>query len=81
MWDWAYPSNCKSNQAKILYGHIKHMKMYYGKYSGQIEFINILFIGLKLLNKSYQIYQTRTSCIIWKNNEVASGVLLWFKLG
>ena len=43
MRDHTYFSNRISGQAEILQGSTGHMKLYCGKFSGHIEFENILF--------------------------------------
>jgi hypothetical protein len=56
------------------------MKLYFDNFLGQIEFRNILFRGLKLLDKSCQICQIRPLCIVWDISGATSGMLLRFKL-
>lgn len=67
-------------RVEILQEETKHMKIYFGIFPGQIEFVNILFNGYKLINKSCQIYQPRPLCIVCNIFGDIDGILLQFKL-
>jgi len=65
---------------EILQENTRHIKIYCGKLSSQMEFGNIYFRWSKLVNESYQICQTRHSCTVWDISGSTGGSLLRFKL-
>jgi len=47
LWDWAYLSNRILDKFEILQENIRYMKIYYGKFSSQMELGNIIFQRVK----------------------------------
>jgi hypothetical protein len=69
-----------SDRVKILQEDTRHMKIYYGEFSNKYNSGIYYFRWSKLLHKSCQICQTRSSCTVEDIFRATSGILLQFKL-
>jgi hypothetical protein len=77
-----YFSNHILDKAEILQENIRYIKIYCGKFSGQMELGNITFQRVKfsklILSTCVKQY---FSCTIWDISRATGGILLQLKLG